>query len=95
MRSASNWPRSLTLIAALPLLMLSIGCTPSSSVRVLPRTLPPAPAELFATVKVLRPPDGTDWEVVAKREQNGRVLANAKLAKARVWYEDVRGAYAK
>ncbi len=77
------------------MLLLSIGCTPASSVRVLPRTLPPAPAELFAPVKVLRPPDGTDWEVVAKREQNGRVLANAKLAKAAAWYDDVRGAYAK
>lgn len=75
--------------------MLSIGCTPASSVRVLPRALPPAPAELFAPVRVLRPPDGTDWEVVAQREQNGRALANAKLAKARAWYEVVRGGYGK
>lgn len=83
------------MIATLPLLLPSIGCTPASSVKVLPRTLPPAPAELFAPVKVLRPPDGTDWEVVAKREQNGRVLANAKLVKAKAWYEDVREAYGK
>jgi len=79
----------------LPLLLLSIGCTPASSVRVLPRQLPAMPAELFAPVKVLRPPDGTDWEVVAKREQSGRVLANARLAKAGAWYEDVRRAVAK
>lgn len=75
--------------------MLSIGCTPASSVRVLPRALPPAPAELFAPVRVLRPPDGTDWEVVAKREQNGRALANAKLAKAGAWYEEIRRAVAE
>jgi len=62
-------------------------------VRVLPRALPQAPVELFGPVKVLRPPDNTDWEVVAKREQNGRVLANAKLAKAGAWYEQVRNAY--
>jgi hypothetical protein len=62
---------------------------------VLPRQLPAAPAELFAPVVVLRPPDDTDWEVVAKREQNGRKLANARLAKAGAWYEDVRKAMAK
>ena len=79
----------------MPVLLLSAACTPASSVRVLPRALPPPPAELFAPVKVLRPPDGTDWEVVVKREQNGRVLANAKLAKAGAWYEGVREAYGK
>jgi len=83
------------LIALVPALMLCAGCTPASSVRVLPRALPPAPAELFAPVKVLRPPDGTDWEVVAKREQNGRALANAKLAKAAKWYDQVREAVGK
>ena len=95
MRCASYWRPSLTLIALVPVLMLSAGCTPVSSVRVLPRALPAAPAELFSPVKVLRPPDGTDWEVVAKREQNGRVLANAKLAKAAAWYDQVRQAVAK
>ncbi len=83
------------LIALVPALMLSAGCTPASSVRVLPRALPAAPADLFAPVTVLRPPDGTDWEVVAKREQNGRVLANAKLAKAAAWYDRVREGYGK
>ena len=95
MRCASNWRHSPKLIALVPVLLLSVACTPARSVRVLPRALPPAPAELFAPAKVLRPPDGTDWEVVAKREQNGRVLANAKLAKAGAWYEDVREAYGK
>ena len=62
---------------------------------MLPRDLPAAPAGLFAPVTVLRPPDGTDWEVVARREQNGRMLANARLQKAKAWYDDVREAVSK
>lgn len=69
--------------------MLSIGCTPTSSVKVLPRLLPPTPA--FATpVKVLKPPASTDWEIVAKREQNGRLANAARLNCLVRWIEERR-----
>lgn len=56
---------------------------------MLPRTLPPTPAWM-APVRVLRPPDGTDWEVVAKREQNGRLENAARLNCARRWLDERR-----
>ena len=62
--------------------MLLTGCTagsrPSGTGVVLARTLPPTPA-WAQPVNVSRPPDDTDWEVVAKREQNGRKLANGRI----------------
>jgi len=72
-----------------PMLLLSIGCTPASSVKVLPRQLPPTPA--FAVpVKVLKPPPGTDWEIVAKGEQNGRLANAARLTCLVRWIDERR-----
>lgn len=77
-------------IASVPMALLSIGCTPTASLRaVLPRELPPAPG-WAQPVKVPRPPAGTDWEIVALREQNGRQEANARLVRFARWYDERR-----
>ena len=56
---------------------------------MLARTLPPTPA-WAAPVDVSRPADGTEWEIVARREQNGRKLANARLGCLVDWIDERR-----
>lgn len=76
-------------------MLSSIGCTPADSIRsgVVGRDFPPTPA--FAVpVKVLRPPDGTDAEVVAKAEQNGRLANGARLVCLVRWIDEGRVAFA-
>ena len=60
---------------------------------MLPRDLPPAPA-WAVPVEVSRPAEGTDLLEVAKREQNARKLANARLVQFGRWYEERRRDYA-
>ncbi|HEV7278376.1 MAG TPA: hypothetical protein VGN80_19015 [Devosiaceae bacterium] len=70
-----------------------ISCTSAGrNARVLPRQLPLAP-EWAVPVAVSRPPAGTDWIEVAKREQNGRLEANARIVKFGTWYEERRAEY--
>lgn len=69
---------------------LSTACTrPPASGPVLARTLPPTPA-WAKPVAVARPAEGTDWEIVAKREQNGRKLANGRLICLVDWIDERR-----
>lgn len=91
MRCARISKAGLLLSASLLLALSSTGCTPTASLRsaVLPRVLPPAPG-WAQPVTVLRPPDGTDWEIVAQREQNGRAEANARIVRFVRWYEERR-----
>lgn len=93
MRSAPNSMRCLLILGSLLLLTLSTACTagnrPSGTGVVLGRTLPPTPA-WAQPVHVSRPADGTDWEVVAKREQNGRLLANGRIVCLVGWIDERR-----
>lgn len=70
--------------------MLSTGCTRSpTSGPVLARSLPATPS-WAKPVEVSRPPDDTDWEIVARREQNGRKLANGRLSCLVDWIDERR-----
>lgn len=60
---------------------------------MLPRELPPKPAYV-APVPVARPADGTDWRIVALREQNARKEANSRLVRFGQWYDARRAEYA-
>src|SRR5690606_20732856 len=86
---AKPLPPVLKLIGILLPTLILISCTGSSSTRILPRQLPPAP-DWAAPVHVSRPPAGTDLIEVAKREQNGRLKANSRLVQFTEWYEERR-----
>lgn len=81
------------MLGSLLLLTLSTACTagtkPSGTGVVLARTLPPTPV-WAQPVTVARPADGTDWEVVAQREQNGRKLANSRITCLVGWIDERR-----
>lgn len=79
------------MAGSLLLLLLSTACTrsPVSAGPVLTRTLPATPA-WAQPVEISRPADGTDWEVVARREQNGRKLANGRLTCLVDWIDERR-----
>jgi hypothetical protein len=79
------------MVASLLLLTLSTACTrsPVSAGPVLARTLPATPA-WAKPVAVPRPPDDTDWEIVARAEQNGRKLANGRLTCLADWIDERR-----
>lgn len=73
------------------------GCTAANLGRqpkVLPRALPPLP-EWARPVGVERPPDGTDWRVIAKTEQNARKANAQRLGCLGRWYEERRAEYAQ
>lgn len=73
--------------------MILISCTSASrSARVLPRELPPKP-DWAVPVGVSRPPAGTDWIEVAKREQNARKAANSRLVRFGEWYDERRAEF--
>lgn len=70
------------------------GTLPLASSAVLPRELPALPA-WAKPVGVARPPDGTDWRVIAKTEQNARKENAGRLACLVRWYGERRAEFAK
>lgn len=90
MRYVRRLPVALRLTAALLPTLILISCTSASrNARVMPRQLPPAP-EWAVPVAVPRPPAGTDWIEIARREQDGRLEANARLSRFGTWYDERR-----